>query len=101
MRETLRTFHITGRGLEDWTPAAPLHPTGVEHLPQLPLDAATLPELHAAALSAARGPARANFLAKLNAYCERLLELLARENRHSTEVISASLGAEAAAFLDA
>jgi len=105
LREQLRTFHITGLGLEEWIPA--LEPAAVlagrapAHAPS-PLSPVAL---LAAALHATRGPARESMLAQIRQAADRLTELLALDDSHaaetlSEETLSSSMGAGTDRFLN-
>lgn len=104
-REHLRTFHLTGRGLEHLRPAGPLRPALSEEVrkalsaPQGPSD--SLLAKHAAALAAARAPVRARFSLALKQAVAHLQDLLAVDDAKRTPASSgkASLGASAQRFL--
>jgi len=99
-REQARTFHIAGRGLDPFTPAAPLWPALFDQLPPLPpVEPVDLAALYAGAVSASRGPARTDFLERIQQTRERLRELFLPQS--SPDAIGSSLGKEAGAFIDA
>ena len=95
--EQIRTFHLTGKGLNDCIPFGPLRPALIPHAapsPQRP----ELSELYAHALREQRGKARSRFLENLR-YCrDRMQELLTLDDgrnpalSRSPGALSASLG---------
>jgi len=108
MREQLRTFHLSGKGLDELRPTSPMRPVLPEEvLKALPPAESFQPEplasLHASALAAERAPARAKFLAALKQAVAQLQDLLSVDDAKRTPAgaghISASLGAEAGRFL--
>lgn len=107
-REHLRTFHLSGRGLDALRPAASLRPAlGEEILAALPpadsVSPAQLLALHASCLAAERAAARARFQLALKQSVAHLQDLLAVDDAKrapaSAERAAASLGANAQKFL--
>src|SRR5579872_771420 len=101
-REHLRTFHISGRGLEDYIPSAPLRPLVADRLPSVPVQRPLL-DFYDAAVSASRGEARKAFIAGIKLARQRLAELLVLDEHHqkpTTSSLSSALGARATAFFN-
>lgn len=108
----LRTFYLTGKGLDDCRPAAALRPLAFE-----PLDPAGSPDrpavsfheavdVSAHAIADGRREARDWFLGELRQHAHRLEEMLAVDDSKasiadSAESLAASLGHHAKSLLDA
>lgn len=109
-REQLRTFHLSGLGLDDAAPGRALHPTILDSLTlegQYPTraDAEGLVVLHAAALAESRQPQRERFWGAVQHTAARLREILFLDESHApgavtTESVSASLGSQVGAFIN-
>lgn len=97
-REQLRSFHLTGQGLDDCrTIPVPLAETDPR--------AKTLAETCGRALYDARADARNAFLSTVSRQKAKLEDLLRSDNTHSaatvtSESLSSSLGEEGNLFLD-
>lgn len=118
--EQLRTFHITGHGLEDAIPELTFdaiaagrtipaegssYPIRIGTHIAVPFTDAAAADLPLAALLEARQPLRKAFLSRLRQTADRLAELLALDDSHGSEAVSAAsvtsaLGAAAAQFLN-
>ncbi len=101
-REHLRTFHISGRGLEAYIPAAPLRPAVLDRLPA-PTEQPGLLDVYAAAVASSRGGARKAFVEGVKQALDRLRELLVLDQQHrnpTPDAISSGLGARASAFFN-
>ena len=93
-QEQLRTFHLTGRGLEEWLPQAAEAPQS---------RSGPLLEVYRALLKQSRGIARKKFLEKAKQVAARAEELLTLDDAHrsgssTSEQIAAALGAESGFF---
>lgn len=98
LREQLRTFHLTGAGLDEYAPAAPLRPSG-----PAPDRAAQLATLYGAIVAELRRPAREVLQAEARQLHRGLVNVLAADDGHSEqspEAMAASLGAEASDLFD-
>ena len=118
--EQLRTFHITGHGLEDAVPALTFdavaagrtipeegsaYPIRIGPHIAVPFTDAAAADLPLAALLEARQTLRKAFLSRLRQTADRVAELLALDDSHSSDAVSAAsvtsaLGAAAAQFLN-
>lgn len=99
-QEQLRTFHLTGRGLEEYEPASPLHPVGMD-LGGDQAQAQSLVTLYSAAVSTVRQGAQGELLRRFRQMHHKLTDLLAADHSHSAEELAESMGVEATAFLNA
>ena len=83
-REQLRTFHLTGRGLEEWTPRGPLWPAAAADLAGAGpggLPPGVLAREYQAAAAERRQAARARLLARFTGHAERARALLGEAPR--------------------
>lgn len=105
LREQLRTFHITGLGLEEWIPALEGESVLAGRVPTHPPASQPPLSLLATALHAHRGPARESMLGQIRQSADRLTELLALDDSHaadtlSEESLSSSMGSGVDRFLN-
>lgn len=100
----LRTFYLTGKGLDAYRPAVPLRSLAAGEIDASvlarPLSFHDVVELAAAAVEKERRDARASLLAELREHAQRLEETLAVDDSKSAaakppETLAASLGARA------
>jgi len=105
--EALRTFHLTGKGLETLRPEGPLHPAGwPEPVPvesAYPCAARALPLMYGAAVDATRRSAREQLGRQARQMRQKMVDLLALDAAHadrSADDVAASMGVEANELLN-
>src|SRR5579884_20927 len=105
-KEQIRTFHVSGRGLDFAEPAGPLRPAVLDQLEQLPaFETADVKSVYESSLKEARSAPRARFAETLRQARAGLQNLLILDDQRkqenaSGEAISAALGNEANAFFN-
>lgn len=105
MRDEIRTFHLTGQGLDEYLPKTSLAPKGVATGVPPPVNSQPLAEIHSRLLAASRGAARERYLENVTHFRDRLRELLTLDDSRAPDAVSAdslaaALGNGVASFLD-
>lgn len=108
--QQLRTYYLTGNGLEEFTPPGPFLSEAAAATPisedrTTPVQAVALAQIHGAALADARQPARKEFIHLLTSYRDKLRGMLDVERTHSDAAVSpqalrAELGKDASQFFN-